>query len=93
MSPGADAAGRNMILVVDDERDNRELLEVILAWEGFRVVAAPGGEDSLIVHILHRHEAADWPAAREAATLWAFTRFTALAWAPGLEPAIGGEKS
>jgi NAD(P)-dependent dehydrogenase (short-subunit alcohol dehydrogenase family) len=44
--------------------------------------AAPGGEDALIVNILRAPEAPDWPAAREAATLWAFTRYAALEWAP-----------
>jgi DNA-binding response OmpR family regulator len=35
------------ILIVDDERDNRELLEVILAWEGFLVITAASGEEAL----------------------------------------------
>ena len=32
--------------------------------------------------ILHPHARDDWPAARDAAILWEFTRFAALAWAP-----------
>jgi NAD(P)-dependent dehydrogenase (short-subunit alcohol dehydrogenase family) len=39
-------------------------------------------EPALIVTILQAHAPGDWPAARMAATLWAFTRHTALAWAP-----------
>jgi DNA-binding response OmpR family regulator len=35
------------ILIVDDERDNRELLSVILAHEGFAVATAGGGEEAL----------------------------------------------
>jgi CheY-like chemotaxis protein len=37
------------ILVVDDEPDNRELLEIILASEGFRVVAAASGAEALAI--------------------------------------------
>jgi len=35
------------ILIVDDESDNRELLAVILTWEGFVVVTAASGEEAL----------------------------------------------
>jgi len=35
------------ILVVDDERDNVEVLEIVLAWEGFFVGGALSGEDAL----------------------------------------------
>ena len=35
------------ILVVDDEEDNRELLAVVLTWEGFVVATAPGGAEAL----------------------------------------------
>ncbi len=37
------------ILVVDDERDNRELLEVILGWEGFVILMAASGEEALAI--------------------------------------------
>lgn len=39
-------------------------------------------EESLVVSILHPHTRDNWPAARDAAILWAFTRHAALAWAP-----------
>jgi CheY-like chemotaxis protein len=35
------------ILVVDDERDNRELLDIILTWEGFLILTAASGEEAL----------------------------------------------
>jgi len=35
------------ILVVDDERGQREILETILEGEGFRVATAPGGREAL----------------------------------------------
>ena len=35
------------VLVVDDESDNRELIEVILLWEGFAVELAPSGKAAL----------------------------------------------
>jgi hypothetical protein len=42
---------------------------------------AENREDRLIVNVLRHHEPADWPQARAAATLWAFTRHAALHWA------------
>jgi PleD family two-component response regulator len=39
------------VLIVDDDRRNRELLEVMLAPEGFRFLMAASGEEALeIVH-------------------------------------------
>jgi CheY-like chemotaxis protein len=35
------------ILIVDDERDNRELLEIILTSEGFVIQTAASGEEAL----------------------------------------------
>lgn len=35
------------ILIVDDERHNRQLLEVMLANEGFQLQSAAGGEEAL----------------------------------------------
>jgi len=35
------------ILIVDDERGQREILETILEGEGFRVATAPGGREAL----------------------------------------------
>ena len=42
-SPGFPAR----ILIVDDERHNRQLLEVMLANEGFKLQTAAGGEEAL----------------------------------------------
>ena len=35
------------VLIVDDARDNRELLAVVLTWEGFVVSTAASGEEAL----------------------------------------------
>ena len=35
------------ILIVDDELDNRELLQIILKWSGFLTQSAASGEDAL----------------------------------------------
>jgi diguanylate cyclase len=35
------------VLIVDDERDNRELLGVILTWEGFVCLTAASGKEAL----------------------------------------------
>jgi CheY-like chemotaxis protein len=35
------------ILIVDDEVDNRELLRIVLKWEGFVTRTAEGGEEAL----------------------------------------------
>jgi CheY-like chemotaxis protein len=48
MSSSPHIAGRPVsVLVVDDERDNRELLGVILAWEGFETSMAESGEEAI----------------------------------------------
>jgi CheY-like chemotaxis protein len=44
-SPDLDAPAR--ILVVDDGADNRAVLEVILAWEGFVVLTAASGDEAI----------------------------------------------
>jgi two-component system cell cycle response regulator len=36
------------ILIVDDDRDNRELLEIILTREGFEILTAAGGVEALV---------------------------------------------
>ena len=41
------------VLIVDDEADNRELLEVIFAWAGFNVTAASSGKAALASVALH----------------------------------------
>jgi DNA-binding response OmpR family regulator len=47
MNPGSDiAAYRARILVVDDESDNREVLDLILTAEGFVVLTAASGEEA-----------------------------------------------
>jgi DNA-binding response OmpR family regulator len=49
MSPAPYIAGQPArLLIVDDERDNRELLDVILAWEGFATATAANGEDAIL---------------------------------------------
>jgi len=35
------------ILIVDDEVDNRELLQIVLKWEGFVTQTASGAEEAL----------------------------------------------
>jgi hypothetical protein len=51
----------------------------IASAEAFAAAARPG---SLVINLLHKHDKLDWPGAHNAATLWAFTRYAALAWAP-----------
>jgi NAD(P)-dependent dehydrogenase (short-subunit alcohol dehydrogenase family) len=61
----------------------------------------PAGREAAIVTILQAHAPDDWPAARRAALLWAFTRHAALAWAPrgikvnavglGVSPVLPGQ--
>ena len=49
MSRNSHVAGhRARILIVDDERDNRELLGIILGHEGFVIVTAASGEEALV---------------------------------------------
>ena len=48
MNPGPDTADRPAcILIVDDERHNRELLKVMLVPEGFVLLTAASGEEAL----------------------------------------------
>jgi signal transduction histidine kinase len=48
MNPGPDTADRPAsVLIVDDERHNRALLEVMLAPEGFHLLTAASGEQAL----------------------------------------------
>ena len=48
MTPGSGvAAPTARILIVDDERHNRQLLEVMLTPEGFELVTAASGEEAL----------------------------------------------
>ena len=47
MNPMAEIAEHPAcILIVDDERHNRELLEVMLAPEGFHLLTAANGEEA-----------------------------------------------
>jgi CheY-like chemotaxis protein len=48
MIPSVPIDGRRAcVLVVDDEADNREVLDLILAWEGFVIRTADGGAAAL----------------------------------------------
>lgn len=50
MNARPDAAGHPArILVVDDDRDNREVLGVVLGCEGFVVLTAASGEEALAI--------------------------------------------
>jgi DNA-binding response OmpR family regulator len=49
-SPIADVDARPArLLIVDDEADNREVLELVLAWEGFLISTASSGAEALAV--------------------------------------------
>lgn len=41
--------GSTRVLVVDDERDNRELVEIVLRWDGFVILTAASGEEALAI--------------------------------------------
>jgi PAS domain S-box-containing protein len=50
MNPSPDVADHPArILIVDDERHNRQLLEVMLAPEGFQLTTAASGEEALTI--------------------------------------------
>src|SRR5580658_8398314 len=50
MNPSPDIIDHQQrILIVDDERHNRELLEVMLQQEGFLLLTATSGEEALAV--------------------------------------------
>jgi diguanylate cyclase len=53
MNPGALANHPARILIVDDERNNRELLEVMLSQEGFLLLTAASGEEALAMVAQH----------------------------------------
>jgi CheY-like chemotaxis protein len=47
-SPSVDVGGRAArILIVDDEADNREVMDLVLAWEGFLISGAASGAEAL----------------------------------------------
>ena len=46
-NPWASAAAPGRILIVDDERANTQLLEVMLGAEGFQIASAASGEKAL----------------------------------------------
>ena len=45
--------GRRVILVVDDEENNREVLNAILVWSGYRVLEATNGHEAIAVATKH----------------------------------------
>ena len=51
MSGGPVQASPLRVLIVDDERKNRQLLEVILGQEGYGVLTATCGEEALVVAV------------------------------------------
>jgi DNA-binding response OmpR family regulator len=54
MNPRPDIAREPpRILIVDDERNNRELLEVMLSQEGFLLLTAASGEEALAMVAQH----------------------------------------
>jgi CheY-like chemotaxis protein len=55
VSPGRtpETDRRPRILVVDDERDNRELMAIVLRWEGFVVATASTGAQALAMIAEH----------------------------------------
>jgi CheY-like chemotaxis protein len=49
-SPGGPAAPRAArVLIVDDERVNRQLLEIMLEPEGYEIVTATSGDEALAI--------------------------------------------
>ena len=55
MSPTPDSANRPArILIVDDERHNRQLLQVMLGPEGFELLTAQTGEEALALIAQHQ---------------------------------------
>jgi CheY-like chemotaxis protein len=53
MSTGSARGHRARVLIVDDERANRQLLEIMLEPEGYELVLATNGEEALA--IVERH--------------------------------------
>jgi CheY-like chemotaxis protein len=43
-----------LILVVDDEREIREMLDFLFAGEGYRVLTAASGKEALVIARDHR---------------------------------------
>ena len=54
-SPTVDVDGcPARVLIVDDDADNREVLELVLAWEGFLISGAASGAEALAMVVAQR---------------------------------------
>ena len=49
MSTSREAGRPSRLLIVDDERDNRELLEIILTRAGYEIATAASGAEALAI--------------------------------------------
>jgi CheY-like chemotaxis protein len=52
------ATGGEIILVAEDDEDQRWLVQNFLEAKGYKVLSAKDGEEAVTVHLEHRHEIA-----------------------------------